>query len=412
MATEAGKGEHHVYKILPAVDADAAKLERGRHYLGVDAVAWFINKQSGWFTDRMASGTLEITLAGGLEKYQAALGTFELKGGAMMAPVFESPVLPDRNFVGGPITLNGSLTAIKKDTILAGMLKSAASASLGIVAGMVQTASATGPAKLLAAAGDDLVSGVKKVLSETGAKREALFDFSGLQFSMQPDVLVGREIFILMHRGAALDEKQLTVKASGQLLLPYLGATALGDGAWLLLRLRRSDEYTGVRDWYNPARTLRGKIESLVKDVELGVVAKDDALSQLRPSATGSGTIFDDFARLRTIIQNDFVLSERQAGTFVGDLSAVITAAKKAISAHDAAQFTADLSQLRIDLAQGRPLEGDIGSAFRNEIANLARSRAINRDIQPLDPDALVSTAQYMPKTLSDLSGNLDNLQL
>jgi len=92
MATEAGKGEHRVYRIVPA-NPDHDPLAANRHYLGVDAVAWFINKQSSWFADRMASGTLDISIANGVEKYQAALGTFDLKDGSHIAPVFDRPVV-------------------------------------------------------------------------------------------------------------------------------------------------------------------------------------------------------------------------------------------------------------------------------------------------------------------------------
>src|SRR3954464_8643310 len=80
MPTPAGKGEHHVYKIVPADNPGKPVLTPRKHYLGVDAVAWYINKESSFFADRMASGTLQITLSSGLEQYQAALGTFELKG--------------------------------------------------------------------------------------------------------------------------------------------------------------------------------------------------------------------------------------------------------------------------------------------------------------------------------------------
>ena len=54
MAAEAGNGEHRVYRVV--VDSASGPLIPNEHYLGVDAVAWFINKQSSWFTDRMASG--------------------------------------------------------------------------------------------------------------------------------------------------------------------------------------------------------------------------------------------------------------------------------------------------------------------------------------------------------------------
>jgi len=405
MPTEAGKGEHHVYKIITTTDPNPQKLTPRKHYLGVDAVAWFLNKKSSWFKDRMASGTLQITLSSGLEQYQAALGTFELKSGAKTAPVFEQPILPDRNFLGGPITFNASLTAIQKNTVVAGLLKSAAGASLGIVAGMVQTASATGTAKLLAAAGNELVNGVKRVLSETGEKRKPIFDFTGLQFSMQPGVLVGDEIFLLMHRGAPLDEKQLTVRRDGQLLLPFLGGSVLDDGAWLLLRLRRSDEYSGVRDWYEQARTLRSNIEALVSDVESDAVSKEDALKRLKPSGTGSATLFDDFIKLRTIIQNDGVLSERQAGLFVGELNARIVAAKQAISVHTSAAFTESSQRLGLALSGGPPLTGTLAAAFIDGVASVSLARGRRLKPTKIRAAEVFSTMQFMPKTLRILSG-------
>lgn len=373
MATEAGKGEHHVYRIVPT-STDTAKLEAGKHYVGIDAVAWYINKQSNWFTDRISSGTLDIKLASGLEKYQAALGTFELKGGAKYAPVFERPVLPDRNYRGGVITLAASLTSIKKNTAIGGMLMSAASASLNVVAGMVQTAAITGPAKLLTAAGEDLIGGVKKVLSETGEKREPLFDFSGLEYTVQPDAVVGPQIFLLLHRGATLTEKDLTVKSEGQLLLPFYKGALLDDGAWLLLRLRRSSAYSGVRDWYDAARGLRAKLSNLVSDVGSGAVTKEDALKKLKPSA-GGDTLFDEYAKLRSIIQNDGVLAELEAGAYVGQLKAALDAAQKAITQSDPVLFNNAMSELRASLLKGEKIKGPFAEAFEEEVVALSDFR-------------------------------------
>jgi hypothetical protein len=370
MATEAGKGEHHVYRIVLAGSGDTDKLSAGKHYVGIDAVAWFINKQSTWFTDRISSGTLDVKLASGLEKYQAALGTFDLKGGAKYAPVFERPVLPDRNYRGGVITLAASLMSIKKNTAIGGMLMSAASASLNVVAGMVQTAAITGPAKLLTAAGEDLIGGVKKVLSETGEKREPLFDFSGLEYTVQPDAVVGPEIFLLLHRGAALEEKDLTVKKEGQLLLPNYKGLLLDDGAWLLLRLRRSTTYSGVRDWYEAARAFRSKLSNLVSDVGSGVVTKEDALKKLKPSAAGD-TLFDEYAKLRSLIQNDGVLSELEAGFHVGQLKAALDAAQKAISQNSPAIFDEAMKQLKDSLLSGEKPAASVAKAFQQEVVTL-----------------------------------------
>ena len=226
---EAGQGQHKAY-VVRMDDADTSPLEPGKHYLGVDAASWYINKKSSWFADRMASGTLDIQIDSGAEHYQAALGTFELKGGSTVAPVFDRPVLPDRNYVGGPITLTATLTGLKKDTAIASLLRSAAAASLGVAAGMVETATAAGPARLLGAAGDELLKGVKQLLSDTSAKRESLLDFSGLQATFQPGSLLGPDNYLLFHRGTAFDEDRLTVRTSGALSLPYVDGVFLEDG--------------------------------------------------------------------------------------------------------------------------------------------------------------------------------------
>ncbi|HET9596976.1 MAG TPA: hypothetical protein VFP65_15410 [Anaeromyxobacteraceae bacterium] len=374
MATPAGKGEHHVYRIAPPAAPGAPRLTARQHYLGVDAVAWFIQKESSWFASRVASGTLEIALASG-EQYQAALGAFALQGGARTAPVFEEPVLPDRNFLGGPIRLNATLTAMRSDTALATMLKSAAGASLGIIAGMVQTATAAGPAKLLSAAGGELVGGVKKVLAESGPKREPLFDFTGLRYAMRPEELTGDAVYLLFHRGAALDEARLGVRREGQLVVPVLGDAPLEDGAWLLLRLRRSDEYSGAREWYGALRTLRGRLEALVADVESGVVSKEDAQRQLRASGSGDATLLDELVRLRSVVYGDGVLTEREAGLVVGQLHAAVAAARKAIAAARAGEFDEALRRLQSALSTGRPLPGPVGSAFVRGFAGVSAAR-------------------------------------
>jgi hypothetical protein len=362
MPTEAGKGEHGVYRIAP--ELNGAGLQREKHYLGIDAVAWFINKENSFFTDRMASGTLDIKLAGGLEKYQAALGTFELKGGSHVAPVFEHPVLPDRRYRGGPVGLTAALTAIKQDTAIASMLKSAASASLGVVAGMVQTATLAGPAQLLSAAGSDLIAGVKKILGDTAPKREALFDFSGLEHNVHPDKLTGNEIYILLHRGLQLDTDSLTVEPQGELLLPRFGGQPLNDGAWLLLRLRKSTEYSGVRDWFDTAQQWRTNIQALVDDVQLGVITKEQALNRLKPSTSGEQTLFDEFARLRTLIANDGVLTELEARTRTAALRTTLAAAAKAINEQSTDVFHNAITEARESLLGGRQ-GGESAAAFR-----------------------------------------------
>jgi hypothetical protein len=409
LPTEGGKGQHHVYHIPSKDLSDCGKLTAGNHYVGVEAVAWFINKQSTWFSDKMASGTLDITLSGGLEKYQVALGTFELAGGATIAPVFEKPVLNDRNYRGGPITLSASLTAIKKDTAIAGMLKSAASASLGIVAGMVQTATLTGPVQLLSTAGTNLVSGVQKILGDTVPKREAIFSFYGLEYNLQPEYVVGPETFLLMHRGASLEETRLTIQASGTLLMPFYDGTILNDGAWLLLRIRRNDEYHGVRDWFEDSRKLRGRIKSLVDDVNSEFVTKEEALAQLKPSATGDKMVLDEFFRLRSIITNDGVLSEREAGLYVGQLYTAIIAARKAIDQANPKVFASIINDVYSKLSKGEALGGNLGEGFEEQVSSVAKARSpfLVRDtnlrrIASFSGNELYENMKYLPNALKE----------
>jgi hypothetical protein len=420
MLTEAGRGEHHIYKIIPQGGSDRAKLTAGNHYVGVDAVAWFINKQSSWFSDHLASGTLNIKMSGGLEDYQVALGAFSQPGGARIAPVFEKPVLNDRNYRGGPLSFLCMLSVVRKDAVLTGIFKTAASASLSIVAGMVETATVSGPAGILGAAGRDITEHVRMALTDTGLKCEPIFDFSNADFKLRPEEVVGPEIYILFHRGAALAETGLavkpgvdlknaglSVKRQSEIMMPYYESAPLEDGAWLLLRVRRSDEYSGIRSWFADSAKLRSKIKSLVDDVKAGLVTKDDGLNELKPSGTGDKTILDEFFRLRSIIYNDGVLSEREAGAQVGLLYTAIVAARDAIKKLNPQLLTATVGSLSESLARGDTVSGEIGEAFAEQVALVAKVRraSIVKDgtanrIARLSGDEVFSTMQYVPKTL------------
>jgi hypothetical protein len=401
---EAGKGEHRVYPISDPVPGDPGKLTARNHYVGVDAVAWFINKQSSWFTDRMASGTLEIKLAGGLESYQVALGTFTLKGGSKTAPVFDKPVLPDRNFRGGGLTFVAALTAIKKDTAIAGLLKSAADASLGVAAGMVDTATLAGPTKLLAAAGSDILGGVRTLLKDTGEKREPLFDFSGLEFTLKPEEVVGPRSYLLLHRGSQLDEVKLKVQKIGHLQMPFYGDAPLDDGAWLLLRIRRSDEYSGVREWFDAARAFRLRVSALVDDVLSGVLSKDDALKEFRASPGGDKTLHDEFIRMRGVIGGDGVLTEREAVYHIGQLRVRLDAARRAISDGDKDLYYGTIKAVVAALGHGEQPAGPIALTLLEEANSIASSRIHTvapetafRRVARLDSTALFPALQYLP---------------
>jgi hypothetical protein len=382
--TEAGHGESHVYRIPAKPDPDQAPLTADQDYLGIDAMTWYVNKESSWFRDRTASGILTITMNDGAEKYQTSLGTFELNNGQKTAPVFGTPVLRDRNYVGGRIAIAATLTAIRRDTVLGGLINSAASAGLGIIEGMVHTASVTGPTQILTAAGDKLISGIQKALDDPSVKSEPLFDANGIQLVLQASDIKGPEGYLLLHRGAKLDEDKLTLGNVGALSVPLLNGQPLVDGAWLLLKLRRSHQYAGFREWYTTARKLRQDVDFLVLRVTNGALAKDAALKEFEPSTGGAPTLWDRFAALNGVIADDGVISEVEAKGHVGKLAATLTAAKQAISAvkpgiNAVDHFKSLMADLNRSLSTDAAVDQELVHTFEIETKRLADTRARTR---------------------------------
>jgi hypothetical protein len=207
--------------------------------------------------------------------------------------------------------------------------------------------------------------------------------------------------------GVDLDKPGLSVKRQSEILMPYYENTPLEDGAWLMLRIRRSDEYSGIRSWFTDAAKLRSRVKSLVDDVKASLITKDDGLAQLKPSGTGDKTILDEFFRLRSIIYSDGVLSEREAGAQVGLLYTAIVAAKDAIKKLNPEILTATVNGLSESLSRGQSVAGEIGQAFAEQVALVVdvRKSSIVKDSSPgriakLSGDELFSTMQYLPKTL------------
>jgi len=95
---KAGEGEHQATLIQST--EDKAILTVQKHYLAVDAVSWFVNQESGWFKDRMATGTISIKI-GSQESYHVALGLYDLKGGRGSPRCSTGPCCPNGRIAGG-----------------------------------------------------------------------------------------------------------------------------------------------------------------------------------------------------------------------------------------------------------------------------------------------------------------------
>lgn len=329
MATEAGKGASHVYRMNPS-QTDNKPLKAGQHYVGIEALSWFVNKESSWLKKRMGTATIQLKVNGD-EDYNSALGTFKLDDGAKIAPVFNKRILKERNYRGDSIEFKVTLSMLKRDTAIGGLLRSAASTSLDIVSGMVETATIAGPAKVLSAAGGSLVNGVNDLLKEDDVKADSFFE-PYIENTIPADRIVGPETYLLFHRGADLDESLIKIDSNDEMVFPKYNGAELKDGAWVLIRIKRSDEYPDIRPWFERRRNLKGKVSDLVNNVEDGIINKSDALKQFVPSDTGDQTIVDEYFKLRSLIRNDGVITPKQEALFVSDLRSFVFSAKKAIS--------------------------------------------------------------------------------
>ena len=376
LRTEAGTGEHRVYVIPGADDDEPLPLTAQRHYLGIDAASWFVNRSSSWFKDLMVAGTLSISLASGEESYEIGLGLYELREGARIAPVFDRPVLPERAFRGGTITVKVVVSGVTRDTRIAGLLESTAVASLGVVGGLVQTASTAGVYAPLAQAGSALVGGVRDLLV-TEDRRLRLFDPSGLELTMRADQILAREQFLLFHRGARLDRAKLSVTDGRDFAAPRYDGEPLEDGVWLLLRLRRADEFPMERPWFEPWRHWITKLGGLVDDARNTAVPSDTALRVLSTMA-GPGeaaTMYDAYRNLRDQILNDGTLTQFEASGYAGTLSAYLNSAVAAMRDKRFDSFFLDIARLSAGMRSGEAPDPAAEQTFRREYAAAAAVR-------------------------------------
>ncbi len=375
-STEAGKGEHHYYPLAsPTADRrDDAAIAPRRHYLGVDAVRWYVNKQGNFFQNRMASGTVRLSVAD--ESYQVGIGIYELQGQARTAPVFDRPVLPNRLFRGGRLSLRVFVGAIEQDTLLGGLVRDMASASLDVVAGAVGLATATGPEAILLAAGSSLINGLEKILRE-GKRPVTVFDPGGVDITLTADQIRGSQTYILVHRGMPLAKSELAVLSDqqGDLEVMYK-SRPLDDGAWVLFRLRREDRFGSPRPWEDAARQSRSALDDLVERLILRGVTLEKAQEQLVPKNADPPTVADKAMAVVAQIQADHVLTESEVALRAGELTSMLELAQYALSQGTPQLYRAERTQLLESLATGRRPGPLVARLFDREAKRIAASRA------------------------------------
>jgi hypothetical protein len=373
MLTAVGDDHFHVY-IIPDKTSPRVSLGIDEQYLGIDVNSWYVNKESNWirdlFSSHMATGSLSIDLGG--QKFHAVLGTFELNSGATIAPIFNKPVLQDRVYMGGSISLKVNLAAIKRDNAIATILKRAAKASLHVTNSMVKIGAAE-PLQILTSAGEELISGIQDLLDSPDQEKKPLFSSNGLEVTLQPSRIEYSDTYLLFHRGSNLDKTRLSIEGEPSPKPTYDGQL-LEDGTWLLILLRCHDYYSGRRDWYDQLKELNGKIQNLILDYASDVKGKKDCLAQFKPSPDGNKTLYDDFSQLRDTIRSDKVISSRQGTSYVTLITFRLDIARRAIKQENAELFDDFNGRLKEvfdeDQITDEKTQSALIRAFRNELKN------------------------------------------
>ena len=373
MVTEAGKGEHHYYVLKPAnfEEQDTDALEVRKHYLGIDAVRWYVNEQGNFFRDRMASGTVQLSLAD--EMYEVGLGTYQLEAGARTAPVFDRAILPNRRFRGGRITFKIFVRAIQSDTVLGGLLRELANVSLDVAIGAVGAATAAGPMAVLLTAGTNLAGGVKKVLSD-GKNAVTVFDPEGVDVNFRAADLKGPVNYVLVHRGAELDAGDLSLTRENSDVV-YKG-NPLDDGAWILFRLRREDRYASPRPWDDEARHFRGEMKDVMDRFSLGGISLEDSRNALTPTRGFPPNLADRLMDVVAKIRNDYVLAEAEATLKAGMLISLLKLAQRAVNENNAQKYNAESEVMASCISEGREPTREVADAFSVEARDMANARA------------------------------------
>lgn len=387
--TSAGKGEHRYYILRHNKKSDSVPFVPGVHYIGIDAVRWYVNKQGNFLTNRIASGTTSINLHN--EKYQTGLGTYELKAGEYTAPVFDRPLLTNRVFRGGILTLRIFIQVINEDKLLKILLRDLAKTSLNITASAVNTVSSTGPPAILSEASKSLIKSVEKILTE-GGKPKMVFDPSGVEINIKPTELSGSEIFILVHRGQKLDSEKLNLRKieHGNYEVSYENSL-LEDGAWCLFKIRREDSYGFPRPWENESREVRNEIRNLFERWLLHGISKTKIAKILRPTNQSPPSIGDKVLSLTAQIRKDWALTELEAVYHASELQVRLKMAQDAVKADNAELYQNEGSRFENDLKQGKmPSNPDLAKIFEKEASILRISRK----------SALVERRVTMPKDM------------
>jgi hypothetical protein len=340
MSSPAKAGEGNPHKFVITESSGGAKaFENDRHYVGLDAVIWFVNQQGGFFTDRMVAGTVEIALNG--SAFPVVLGQYELKGGQQIASIFDRALISSSPYKSGRIVLKTTIQGNKSNTMAGALLKQVAAATLTAVAGAVTLETGGLGGVALSTAGGVLVKGVQQALDDNSDRKVTIFDSFEVTID-PPSELRGSQSYLLIHRGSDnLDASKLKIVSGAQGTDVNYDGSPFRDGAWLLIRLRRLEDYHGdPRPWSSAYDNIQLEFVDLFNQWATQQKTVDEVKQQLRPTTTGNPTLADELVALSRRISADEALIIRDRKKYSAVLYSYLNAANKAAAANDPGEFT------------------------------------------------------------------------
>lgn len=364
--TRAGIGEHRSY-VLRQRSNGGDPLQPNRHYVAVDAASWFVNQDSGWFRERMATGTLAVVLEAGSETFEVALGIYELDGGARIAPVADRAIISERVYQGGRITFKAHLSGVSRDTALGKLLRGASSASLTVAETIIQVSSPIpGASQALSAASAALVGGVRDLLNEQEEKYR-LFDLSGIEKTLQPSDFIGETNYLLLHRGRELHSRALSIdRVENALTTVLYEGQPLTDGVWLLLRIRCVSEYPIARPWLSDYEQWWQKVYATIDELSIGMITPEDAIAKFAAGTEISPSLHDKYCKVRETILADSVLTLTERTAYAGMLRNLRRIASNAIKEGSYSQFFEQVNHLN-SVSEGGKIIGEVELDFLRE---------------------------------------------
>lgn len=372
-----GSGDAYPYIIRPNI-ADTSPYDSTKDYFSITAVSWFVNQQGNWLKSKQASGTVQIKANSTV--FNFPLGSFALAKGAKTAPIFNYPLLPTTPFDGSPITIQASITGMKQNTVLGGILQELATEAMSYATtslGSLSLSTAYPGLSQLSTAANDISS---TLVTKMGQNAVPIFDAqSGISITLGTEDLKGDVFYVLLYKGRRLNNVDLGIDSDNISVLEK--GNRLSDGAWILFRVAKEETYAGARPWTVPSqqaiRQLKLQMTTYNDTYKTDHTAGETLSKALENTSQGTGkTLGDQFVFVINLIQSDNALSSAQSLQEAIRVNAYLDWAKAAIAQSNPRVFFDNVAAIE----GATPAPATVASATK-AIQNLAmKTQQANSD--------------------------------